>query len=45
LGIVETLGALYLSSAYKDVFSFAILIIILFCRPQGILGQASITKV
>ncbi|MDR1637081.1 MAG: branched-chain amino acid ABC transporter permease [Treponema sp.] len=45
LGIVETLGALYLSSAYKDVFSFVILILILFCRPQGILGQASITKV
>jgi branched-chain amino acid transport system permease protein len=45
LGLVETLGALYLSSAYKDVFSFAILILILFCRPQGILGQASITKV
>lgn len=45
LGITETLGALYISSAYKDVFSFILLIVILFWKPQGILGQAKITKV
>ncbi len=45
LGVVETLGALYISSAYKDLFSFIVLISILFLRPQGLFGQAKVTKV
>lgn len=45
LGIVESLCSLYISTAYKDVFSFVILVIVLFYRPQGILGKKSITKV
>lgn len=45
LGFVETLGSLYLSSAYKDAFSFILLIVILIVRPQGLLGQKRITKV
>jgi branched-chain amino acid transport system permease protein len=45
LGIAETMASLYISTAYKDVFSFIILIIVLFCRPQGLLGRARITKV
>lgn len=45
LGMVETMGGLYLSSAYKDVFSFLVLILVLFCRPQGLLGQAKVNKV
>lgn len=45
LGVIETLGSVYISSAYKDAFSFVLLLIILFWRPQGILGQAKITKV
>ena len=45
LGVVETLGSLYISSAYKDIFSFGILILVLIFRPQGILGRKRITKV
>lgn len=45
LGLIETLGATYISSAYKDAFAFIFLIIILFVRPQGILGRKSIFKV
>ena len=45
LGVAETMCSLYISTAYKDVFTFIILIIVLFWRPQGILGQAKITKV
>lgn len=37
LGIAETIVAGYLDSAYKDVFSFAILIIVLVTMPTGIL--------
>ena len=45
LGLVETMGALYISSAYKDVFAFVILIIILFSKPEGLFGRAAVTKV
>lgn len=45
LGIVETFCSLYISTAYKDVFTFIVLIIVLFWRPHGILGQAGISKV
>ena len=45
LGIVESLCSLYISTAYKDVGYLVILVIVLFCRPQGILGKKSITKV
>lgn len=37
LGIAETIVAGYLDSAYKDVFSFVILIIVLITMPTGIL--------
>lgn len=45
LGLVEALGSTYISSAYKDAFAFILLIIILFVRPQGILGRKNVTKV
>jgi len=45
LGLVEALGSTYISSAYKDAFAFILLLIILFLRPQGILGRKNITKV
>lgn len=39
LGLVETFGATYLSSSYKDAFAFVILIGVLLIRPQGIFGE------
>ncbi|MBU1022954.1 MAG: branched-chain amino acid ABC transporter permease [bacterium] len=45
LGILECFGAGYISSQYKDVFAFIILIIVLVFRPQGLFGQKAITKV
>jgi len=44
-GIIETLCLFYISTAYRDVFTFVVLVVILFWRPQGILGRRSITKV
>lgn len=41
LGILEAMGAGYVSSAYKDVFALASLIALLLFRPQGLLGRAS----
>lgn len=39
LGLSENLGAAYISSGFKDGFAFALLILILIFRPQGILGK------
>jgi branched-chain amino acid transport system permease protein len=38
LGIAETLSAGYLSSAYKDVIAFVLMLAVLFFRPRGLLG-------
>jgi branched-chain amino acid transport system permease protein len=39
LGVLETLSAGYVSSAYKDVCAFVVLLLVLFIRPQGLLGK------
>lgn len=45
LGILEMLGSIYISTAYKDVFVFIILILVLIFRPTGILGEKIAEKV
>ncbi len=45
IGLVENLGAAYISSGYRDAFAFGILIIVLIIRPSGILGKKRIEKV
>jgi len=45
LGLAESLGAGYLSSAYKDVIAFAIILVVLFFRPDGILGALRTERV
>ena len=45
LGILEMLGSVYISTAYKDVFVFLILILVLIFRPTGILGEKVAEKV
>lgn len=45
LGILEGLGAGYISSQWKNVFAFFILILILLFRPSGLLGSRVVKKV
>jgi len=45
LGLVESLGASYLSSEYKDAYAFIILIVILLIKPTGLFGGSSEEKV
>ena len=45
LGMAESFGAGYISSAYEDVFAFVILIIILIIKPSGLVGSNEIEKV
>lgn len=40
LGISEALAAGLLSSAYKDVIAFLIMIVVILIRPQGLMGKA-----
>jgi len=45
LGLSEALFAGLISSDYKDVFSFSLLVLILIVRPSGLLGKPEVEKV
>lgn len=39
LGLLESLSAAYISSAYKDAIAFVLLVVVLCLRPQGLLPR------
>jgi branched-chain amino acid transport system permease protein len=39
LGVSESLAAGFISSAYKDVIAFMVMILVLLFRPEGLLGR------
>lgn len=45
LGVAETLAAGYISSEYKDIVAFGLLVLILLFRPTGLLGKPEVEKV
>ncbi len=45
IGLIEFFGVAYLSSNYRDVYVFVLLILVLLVRPQGILGTGAVEKV
>jgi branched-chain amino acid transport system permease protein len=45
LGLVETFAAAYISSQYKDIVAFVLLVLILLLRPTGLLGKPEVEKV
>ncbi len=45
LGLIEAMGAGYISSAYKDVIAFVIILAVLFFMPSGLLGTRSTDRV
>jgi branched-chain amino acid transport system permease protein len=45
IGIVESLGAGYISTGYQDAYAFIIMIAILVLRPSGLMGTRQINKV
>ncbi len=45
LGVLESLGAGLVSSAYKDALAFVILLALLFVRPSGLFGRKDSKRV
>ncbi len=45
LGVIEAMGAAYISIAWKDAIAFFVLIVILIVRPTGLLGERVAEKV
>jgi branched-chain amino acid transport system permease protein len=45
LGVIESLGAGMISSTYKDVIAFAILLAVLFVKPSGLMGYGEKERV
>jgi len=39
LGIIENIGAFYISSTWKDGISFAVMLLVLMVRPAGLFGK------
>jgi len=44
IGILESLGAGLISSGYKDAVAMIVLLVILFVRPSGLLGNPEVGK-
>ncbi len=45
LGVLESLAAGLISSEYKDALAFLVLLLVLFLKPSGILGQGKLRRV
>ncbi|WP_376092973.1 branched-chain amino acid ABC transporter permease LivH [Roseomonas sp. CCTCC AB2023176] len=45
IGLIETFWSAYFSIQYKDVATFAILVLVLIFMPTGLLGRAEVEKV
>ena len=44
LGVTETFAAAFVSSAFRDLFSYALMILIILVRPAGLLGTVTEEK-
>ena len=44
IGFAESFGAFYISTDYKDIIAFALLVIILSVRPQGLFTRSALNE-
>ncbi|MBV9560552.1 MAG: branched-chain amino acid ABC transporter permease [Bradyrhizobium sp.] len=40
IGVIESLSAFYIGAVYKDVVTYSLFVLVLWTRPQGLLGRA-----
>lgn len=40
IGVIESLSAFYIGAVYKDVVTYSLFVLVLWTRPQGLLGKA-----
>jgi branched-chain amino acid transport system permease protein len=45
IGLAETFGGAFFGGTFKNVFAFALLILVLLVRPNGLFGRAEIRRV
>lgn len=45
LGLLETMVSSYVSTTFRDLFSYAVLIIVLLFMPNGLLGKRAMDKI
>lgn len=45
LGLLESFGAGYVSSTYKDAIAFIVILAVLFVAPQGLVGRRTVERV
>lgn len=45
IGILEALGASYISAAYRNAIAFIVLILIILIKPAGLFGKKTVEKV
>ena len=45
LGLIETFGARYISSNFRDAYAFIVMIAVLVAWPRGLFGEKSSEKV
>lgn len=45
LGVLESIFSGFVSSDYKDVFAFSVLVLVLIFKPSGLLGRPAVEKV
>lgn len=44
IGLIESLGAGYISSGLKDAIAFTVVLVVLILRPSGLLGEKNVGK-
>jgi len=44
IGLMESMGAGFISSGYKDAIALLVLLFVLFLRPEGIMGRVEEEK-
>lgn len=45
IGVLDNMGALYVSASFRDTFVFAVAVLVLLIRPQGLFGRPVFQRV